>query len=70
MYNKIQWLLYQYTANPFIYNNFIMQLTLTILGLSIFFLKKMVENLTSTINFYNSKVSLILLVISGNAICS
>lgn len=37
MYNKIQWLLYQYTANPFIYNNFIMQLTLTILGLSIFF---------------------------------
>lgn len=30
----------------------------------------MVENLISTINFYNSKVSLILLVISGNAICS
>ena len=37
MYNKIRNYVYQYTANPFIYNNFIMQLTLIILGLSIFF---------------------------------
>lgn len=35
MYNKIKWCLYQYTANSFMYNNCIMQLTLLILGLSI-----------------------------------
>lgn len=35
MYNKIKWYLYQYTANSFMYNNYFMQLTLLILGLSI-----------------------------------
>lgn len=31
----LKWCLYQYTANSFLYNNCIMQLTLLILGLSI-----------------------------------
>lgn len=35
MYDKIQWYLYQYTSNSSIYNNYIMQLILTILGLTI-----------------------------------
>ena len=34
MYNKIKWYLYQYTANLFMYNNCIMQLTLIVLRLS------------------------------------
>ena len=37
MYDKIRWYLYQYTLNSSIYNNCIMQLTLTILGLTIIF---------------------------------